>query len=185
MNRTRISRVMCSIVLPVLFLGLGTANLLAQKADSEDISRLLNDAKTQSLQAEWDADQLVAYTRSGVSWQSHSNQLDRMKEHVNALGKLNKELRDQRDAGSLWQQTAIDRTTPLLQEMADTLTATIKHLNDHKSEIQLQQYRDYADANYEVANRMSRMVSDFVDYGKAKSRAVELEQKLEIPHTGA
>jgi hypothetical protein len=65
--------------------------------------------------------------------------------------------------------------------MADQLSATIKHLNDHKGEIHLQRYRDYIEASYELASRTAGLISDLVGYGKAKSKATSLEQKLELP----
>ena len=85
--------------------------------------------------------------RSNVSWQSHANQLQRIKEHVNELGQLNKQLSDSRAEGSPWQQTAIDQVDMRLREMADLLTVTINHLNDNPSKVHMQAFHDYVKAN--------------------------------------
>jgi hypothetical protein len=103
-----------------------------------------------------------------------------MRKHVNDLGRTVKSLNDAKAEGSPWQQEAIDRIDPLLQQMADQLSTTIKHLNDHKNQIHFQNYRDYTAANYELASRTAGMISDFVDYGKAKAKAESLERKLEL-----
>jgi hypothetical protein len=43
-----------------------------------------------------EATKLESYTRSNVSWQLHAEQLQRIREHVNELGQLNKQLSDSR-----------------------------------------------------------------------------------------
>ena len=49
----------------------------------------------------------------------------------------------------------------------------------------MQAYRDYTKANYELADKTAKMISDFVEYGKAKTKAEAFEQKLELPASGA
>jgi light-regulated signal transduction histidine kinase (bacteriophytochrome) len=116
-----------------------------------------------------------------VNWKLHAEQLNRIKEHVNELGQLNKQLSDSRSEGSPWQQMAIDQVDVRLREMADLLTATIEHLNDNQSRVHMQAYRDYVKTNCELTSRIAKMIDDFVDYDEAKSRAESLEQKLELP----
>jgi hypothetical protein len=153
----------------------------AQSVDSEQISRLLLRAKSHAVLAEDDASTLDSYARSKVSWQIHAAELQRIREHVNDLGQLNKQLSDSRAEGSPWQQTAIDQIDPRLRELADLLTATINHLNDHPSHIQMQAYRDYVKGNAELTSRIAKMIGDFVEYDEAKSKVESLEQRLELP----
>jgi len=157
------------------------SSLAAQTPDSEEITKLLSEAKTHAILAEDDAATLHSYTRSGLAWQTHANRLSMMKEHINDLGKTAKQLNDLKSTGSPWQQVAIDRINPLLREMADTLTATIEHLNKNQSQIHMSKYRDYAEANYDLASRTTAMIKDFVDYGKAKEKSEDLERTLELP----
>lgn len=159
----------------------GTSIGFAQTADSEQISNLLKQAKSRALFAEDDAAKLDSYARSKVSWQLHAGQLQRIREHVNELGMLNKQLSDSRAEGSPWQQIAIDRVDLRLREMADLLTVTINHLKDNPSQVQMQTYRDYVKANCVLTSRIAKMIDDFVDYDEAKSKAESLEQKLELP----
>lgn len=160
---------------------LGAAGLRAQTADSKHVSKLLANAKTQAFNASEDAELLQSYTRSQLTYTSHAAQLEKIRGHVNELGRTVNDLKAARAEASPWQQVAIDRIDPLLQEMADTLTATIKHMNDNPSRIHMQPFRDYATATYDLTSRMSSAISDFVEYGKVKGRVAELEQKLEMP----
>ena len=159
---------------------LGVRTLPAQSRDSEEISKLLSLAKSHAVLLEQDASLLDSYTRTKIGWQSHAQKLSEIKEHINALGKVNKDLDDERALGSPWQQKAIDQIDPLLREMANVLTVTIMHLNDHPSQVHLSAYRDYAHANSELASKTAGMIRDFVDYDEAKSKAESLEAKLEL-----
>lgn len=177
--RTIVHRFGTLAVLATIF-AIGSRMMPAQSPDSEEISNLLIQAKSHAVQAEDDAATLDAYARSKLSWHSHGTKLNEIREHVNALGKVSKELADQRASGSPWQQKAIDQIDPLLKEMADVLTTTIKHLNDHPSQVHLPKYREYAHASYEVTARTAGLIRDFVNYDEAQSRAESLEAKLEL-----
>jgi uncharacterized protein YpbB len=85
-----------------------------------------------------------------------------------------------REAGSAWQQTAIDRMTPTLNELATTLESTIEELNRHPSQVHTPRYRKYTVANAELAANLAQTISDFVKYAHAKQRFEALSLKLEI-----
>lgn len=163
-----------------LLLTLGSQTVAAQKADSEEISTLLAEARSEAVLAEDDAATLEDFTRTSVSWKTHGSRLELIKDHVNELGKVSKQLTDLRAQGSPWQQKAIDEIDPLLREMAAHLTATIKHFNDNQTQIHMKPYRDYAEANHDLAEKMAEVIKDYVDYDKARSKSEALEQKLEI-----
>lgn len=155
----------------------------AQTEDSPDINRLLSDARVHAWEAARDAETLQSYTMSKIGWETHASQLRMITGHVNDLGKVAAQLTDMRSQGSPWQQTAIDRINPLLRELADDTTTTIKHLSDHPNQVNMQQYRDYASASNDDADRIATLISDFVNYGKAKARTQRLADKLELPAT--
>lgn len=179
MRKTRSAARLAAFALALLsvpFLG-------AQNPDSARISDLLQQAKEHAAQANLNAERLDSYTRSKVSWQSHSLELNRMKDNVNDLGKDVADLTAAREEGSPWQREAIDDIDPLLRSMADHLTSMITHLSNNQNQIHLQPYQEYAKANYEYSDRLLRMIRDYVDYAEAKARAADLEQKLQIPAT--
>lgn len=155
----------------------------AQTADSPAISGLLQESKEHAVLAREDAEVLESYTRSTISWQSHANRLIQIKEHSNDLIKDFNQLSSMRDQGSLWQQEAIDHIAPLLRQMSDHMSATVKHLNENHNRVQMPPYRDYAKANLELIDQASRLISDFVDYDEAKARTDALEKMMALPVT--
>lgn len=123
---------------------------------------------------------METFTRSKLSWQSHAQQLSLIKEHVNKCGEVVQTLNDAKGEGSPWQQTAIERVTPLLSEMAKNIEGTIEHLNNNQSRVHLAPFKDYVVANYDLANQLAALINDFVDYGKSKDKFENLGDKLEV-----
>ncbi len=163
-----------------LLLLLSSPVIHAQTADSDEISKLLTDAEGHATLAAYDAEMLDSYTRSAISWKTHNVKLAEIAEHVNELGKINKQLDDLKSEGSPWQQKAIGHIDFLLRDLAAQLTTTIDHLKNNQSRVHMQPYRDYAHASCERASETAHVISDFVEYDKASSKAEALEQKLEL-----
>src|SRR5438552_1577212 len=143
----------------VLFAGIERSS--AATPDSEQITKLLDDAKSHALQAEDDAVTLESYARSRVSWKLHTYELDSMKQHVNELGKIAARMQDLEAQGSPWQKHAIQQVMPLLRDLAGNLTNTIRHLNENQSQVHMQPYLDYTRTNYELAKRTADLIRDF------------------------
>ena len=154
----------------------------AKAADSAEITKLLADAKAEAVALKADATNMESFTRSASSWETYLSSLDMIKGHVNDTGELLAKLKDAEATGSPWQQTAIKRIEPLLKEMADNTTATIKHLSDNKNKVHLPEFKDYVKANYELATDLEALIRDFVDYGNAKEKFESLGSKLEVRH---
>jgi len=157
------------------------ATALAAAPDSEQVSKLLADAKTQALQLREDAATMEAYTRMTSDWESHAVVVNQIKEHVNVAGKTLAKLEELRDSASPWQQTAIDRIKPLLKEIAHDTDTVIGFINTKPTRLFNLEYKDFIEANADNADHLARLVADFVDYGRAKSRLDRLAGKLEIP----
>lgn len=153
----------------------------ADVADSEQVSKLLSDAKTMAFQLKEDAATMASFTNMTVSWQSHSMAINLIKEHVNALGRQEKKLKDAKAAASPWQKAAIDRITPFLEELEGYTSAIIEHLNKEPNRLTTPEYKDYLEANADFSADLATMIGDFVDYGKTKQRFERLTDKLEVP----
>ncbi|HVJ08132.1 MAG TPA: hypothetical protein VM554_07095 [Acidisarcina sp.] len=177
-------RISAGFALFACFLAIGARWMSAESPDSTAISNLLAQAKSQAVVAENDAAILESYTHPGSAWETHAAQLRTIAEHVNALAETVKQLNGLREEGSPWQQEAIFQINPLLRHQVDQINATIKHLNDNKDRIHMPAYRNYTAAGHELATRTATAVSDFVEYGKARSKAGSLEQELELPSSG-
>lgn len=181
MRITSIKTIFSSFAVAGLLLAIGSPMLTAQSLDSEEISKLLSTARTHAVLAEDDAATLESFTKSKLAWRTHAIKLEAMKEHVNDLGRVTKQMADLRSQGSPWQQEAIDQTTPLLRNMANHLTATINHLNDNQARVHMPPYIEYARTNRELAARTAEVIKDFVEYDEAKATADSLEHSLELP----
>ena len=101
--------------------GLGARISQAQATDSEEISKLLSDAKTTRCVRPTKRRMMDTFTRSNLSWDAYVVKLSVIKEHVNHLGKLHADLAAIRHTGSPWQQTAIDQMSPCCGRWRDTL----------------------------------------------------------------
>lgn len=154
--------------------------IAAQNPDSSNINVLLQNAKEHAVQAHADAEKIESFTRSRLSWRTHSDQIARMRENINEMGKDVGALSAARAEGSLWQQDAIDHIDPLLQSMADHLSAMIQHLNENQNRVHMPPYIDYAKANYQLSEKLLATINDYVDYAEAKSQTDALEQKLAL-----
>ncbi len=172
------------IALPIFaILFLGVSGLRAQSADSEKITKLLEQVREHAVLAEQDAELLESYAHSSLGWQSHANRIERMKDHVNELiGDFN-EAKTLRSDGSPWQQETIDHLEPLLQGMANHLSACIEHLNANQQKVNMKPWKDYIRANHDYASKTADLIRDYVDYGEARTKVDTLEKKLEMPST--
>ena len=154
--------------------------ICSAKGDSAEINKLLADANSHAIQFRADSEKMTAFAHAKSGWENYATQLQSIKEHVNATGKVLASLKAARDSGSLWQQTAIDRITPLLKEMATNTETVIATLNKNQRKVHLKEFQDYVQANYDVASELSHVISDFVDYGNTKIKLERLAAKLEI-----
>ncbi len=163
------------------FLMIPAQSKASNAPDSEQVSKLLSEAKTMAFQLKEDAVTMESFTRMNVSWESHAAAINQIKDHINALGRQEASLKEARSEGSPWQQTAIDRITPFLDELTGYTYAVIEHLNGEVKHTPAE-YKDYLQANADYATDLARMIGDFVDFGRSKDRAQRLADKLEIPN---
>jgi hypothetical protein len=167
----------------VLFSSLAVLGLLAASQNNQEnpeVTRLLADAREKAAVLSRDADEMEALTRSDVSWQTHADMLNTIKEHVNDLARTVEKLNASRDSASEWQKQAIDRVMPLMKELAANTTAAINHLNENKLRPTSGSYEEYLKENAETAHQLSDIISSFVRYGDTRARLEKLEQRLEI-----
>ena len=152
----------------------------AVNPDSEQVSKLLSEAKTMAFQMKEDAVTMESYTRTNATWESHAAAINQIKEHINVLGRQVTKLKAAESTASPWQKTAIDRINPFLDEMSGYTTAVIERVNGDRKHT-IADYKDYLEANADYATDLASMIGDFVDYGNAKERMERLGAKLEVP----
>jgi hypothetical protein len=162
------------------YLMIPAAAKAAEPGDSGQITKLLEDAKAETVQLKHDAADLESFAKSGLTWESHARKVEMIREHVNNTGKLLAKLQAEEATGSPWQQDATKQIEPLLKELAANMESTINHINENRAHIKFSEYHDYVKANYELASDLEALIRDFVNYGEAKQKYERLGGKLEI-----
>lgn len=149
----------------------------AAATDSADINKLLGDVKSVAAQLKTDSSQMESFTRSKLSWESYAEKVETIKGHINNAGQLVTKLKAAESTGSPAQQETVKRVEPLLQEMANNLTATIQHLNDNKSKVHFPAFTDYVKANYAMATDLDILLRTAIEYGTEQAKFDALATK--------
>ena len=166
----------------VTFLSLSLPTpVFALRAESDQLAQLLGEARNEAAQLAKDADETESLIRNDVSWQTHAEMLESVKEHVNNMGRIIDKLTATRSSGSELQEQAVDRILPLLKELAANTTAAINYLNQNQSRPIGQPYTQYLKANAETAHQLASTVSSLFEYEKTMNKMDELKNKLGQP----
>ena len=149
--------------------------------DSKEVNDLLNRAKTHALQLKTDAIEMKAFTHQNLGWESHGDKINAIKQDVDSLCQTAAKLNSVKSDASPWQKAAIARISPLLKELADNTTSVINHLNKEQGRfLYSPEHKNLLEANADLSSDLSAVVSNYVDYGKTRSKFFELRQKLEL-----
>ncbi len=181
MNKNTIAGSVITLAVATLgFFPVSSAVAAIPVPDSEHVNDLLSDAKTMAYRLKEDAGAMESYSRLNLSWQSHGNAITRIKEHINDLGSQVTKLKDAKDGASPWQKNAIDRITPVLQDLAATTTSVIEHINKRPAMFTSPEYKDYLEANADYSADLAAMIGEFVETAKARQRLEASTEKVEV-----
>jgi hypothetical protein len=167
------------ILVTSLSLSLPT-RVFALRGESDQLAQLLGEAQNEAGELARDADETESLIRNDVSWQTHADMLERVKEHVNNMGPIIDKLSDARSSGSELQEQAVDRILPLLKELAANTTAAINYLNQNKTRPLGEPYTQYLEDNAETAHQLASTVSSLDQYEKSMAKMGALKNKLEL-----
>ncbi|HEY0264013.1 MAG TPA: hypothetical protein VGC07_05780 [Granulicella sp.] len=158
----------------------------SRHADSKEITDLLERAKVQANKLKADASELESFTHSNLGWETHADKVNEIRNDVNAVGQTVAKLNSSANDASPWQSTAISRINPLLTELGENTTTVINHLNKEKGRfLNTQEHQELLQTNAELASDLAASVSDFVEYGKTRTKFLALRQKLELGEPGS
>jgi predicted transcriptional regulator len=156
---------------------------VAGNPPNADVAAELDAAKAEAAELARDADEMTTLIHNDLSWQSHAEALNRVKEHVNNLGKVVTKLQEERDEASPWQQQAIDRMIPMLREIASNTTAAVEHLNANHVRPVSGNYKDYLEENAYTSHELADLIFSVEQYDRTRTRLERLQDKLELPST--
>jgi len=153
--------------------------LLAQtSAMAADVTALFQQARTTAAQLNRDAATMESFTRSNLTWQSHSAQVRRIKDHVNDAGSILSQMQAARADAKPWHQDAIDGITPALKQSAANTESIIDHLNQNPKHLRHPTYVQYLRSNAQSASELSAAINNVVNYDNTRTRMEELQAKL-------
>src|SRR2546425_3349331 len=138
----------------------------------KEASDALREVQVLSGKLRLDAEKLESFPRSKLSWESHANQLNLVRGHINQIGERLERLQQIRHTTSPWQQQAIDRIVPVAVELATGTEAAIGHLNENRGHLFAPAYADDLSTISDRADEMKESVNTFL-------KIAETEQKLD------
>jgi hypothetical protein len=166
------------VVLAVVAL-LGTGSVFASPASpttralemddsaymSARASTLLAEIKKETAALSPRADTLGTFARNPeYSWQSHAFYLERIKDHINAIGERTAELQQIRYAILPWQEQAITEVTSHAAQVAASTQAAIVYLNENQGRHFVPECRDHLTTIADSSDDMKQAVDRFLDY---------------------
>ncbi len=173
-------KVLCCLVLTFGFVAVPSASHAQGASDNASVTGQLNDAKAIVVKIKKDAIQMQSYAQAaGLSWQTHSTALEKIKADVNTLQQNMRGLQSHRTVASAWQQEAIDRITGYANDLATNMNTTIARLNQSKSRPTAPPYPEYLKANTRIVSDLADEIDATIDYGQNKAKLDSLGQQLD------
>ena len=158
--------------------GLLVLLLTQTSAMAADVTALFQQARSLAVQLNRDAATMESFTRSNLSWQTHSGQITTIREHINNAGSILSQMQAARGDAKPWHQDAIDGISPLLKQMASNTDAIITHLNENPRRLRDPNYVAYVRSNSQSARQLSAAIGNIVDFDNTRNRMEELAGKL-------
>jgi len=145
-----------------------------------ELTRLLKQAQVTAGQLASTTDQLNAYSRSNLTWQTHAAKVDEVKSHVNALGRNLSEMEALQADATPWQDDAIRGIRPLLEQIADSTEEVILYIRENPRLINFAAYEEMVADKHDLASELAVLTKDYVSYGEAKDKLEQLHTELDL-----
>jgi hypothetical protein len=164
-----------SIIAVLLSVGLASP---AFADNPKRVGKQLSSFKMTASQMRSEADLLKSYTPSKrLSWQSHTSQLNILREKVNQLGKDLAYLESHKPVAAENQVMAMEHARPHLESIAENLTRAIELVDEDRSNVYSAEYVEAVDSVYTHADDLHSKVDTILDYEASKVRF----DKLDLP----
>ena len=159
----------------------GSALAEVRPQGNTGIARELANLKRTVSEMRQHADTLNSFTSSKqLSWQSHTERLSTLKEHMNEMGKSLAELEAMKSTASDTQALAIEHARPHLTSVARNLTEAIELVNENRRNVYWSDYGEAVSDVYSHADALHTKLDAILDFDKARERLenLELEPRL-------
>ena len=170
----------CCLILSLGWIVIPMTSYAQSASDNASVTAQLNGAKPIVAKIKADAVKMESYAQNtGLSWQTHSVTLGKIKDDVNELQQNMRGLQSHRTTASPWQQDAIDRITGYANDLATNMNATLDRLSKSKSRPTTPPYPEYLKANARIASDLADEIDATIDYGQTKGTLEALGQQLD------
>lgn len=148
---------------------------------SQRASTLLSEIQREATELRRNAGTLGTFERNThFSWKSHAGYLDRVKTHINAVGKHIAELQRIQNSVLPWQQQAITQVTNHAAQVAASTQAALVQLNENRNSVLLPEYREHLKTIDDRSGDMKESVDKFLAYERAEQKFLQLRNELEL-----
>ena len=147
-----------------------------------EASSLLGQIRQTAIGVKNDADQLQMLTRQGyeAGWEGDSSLLEDIRDQVNEMNKLLRDLRVHQAEASPAQQEIIERVTAPTLELAGATQGAIVTLNNNESHVYMTNLPTVANDIYDEASRVAQTVGNFDKYSHSLQEEQDLKKTLGI-----
>jgi len=144
-----------------------------------ETNRIFQDIQSDDQRVRSEADHLQSMARdSSLSWQSHEDHLNAVRDAVNDMGAKLCRLEMIRRVVAPWQQKEIDRIATTLRWMADNTEDAIRFGNAHPQDLWMAAYQKYTDDLYDQARTLAHSVGAAVAYARASKDYRNLTREM-------
>lgn len=190
MKSRDVTRIVCLITAGVMAMGSlsaaprGSASSVAtcQAEDwnfQAEASRLLKEVQSTASLLARDAEALHWYARS-ISWSSHVNQVNTVKNHINTMGKHLERLQAIRHVATPWQQQAIQSVMPSALILAEHTEAAIERLNDRGKPLWDEEYMNHLRGISGRSGQVKQAIDLHLEMANTQDRLERLREQTNL-----
>lgn len=167
-------------LLPLLVttLAAGPQSHGSEETGSSQVAQLLTDTKSLASSLKSDLATLDFFALSADAGLTRTAMFNLYEEHINALRSQQAKLEAKRKDGSRWQQTALDRIVPIIEEFASSAEAAIAAAKTSQGRLNSADSRDYFKLNADLADEFSTAIGAWADYAKTRADLDRAAQKI-------
>lgn len=142
------------------------------------IAQLLSDGKSVASSIKSDIQTLNFFALSAGGPQANTAMLNLYQQHIHDLRSDAARLEAMRAKGSGFQQTAMERMIPVMQELASSAEAAIRTASANQSRLNSSEFSDYFKLNSDLAGELSAVIAAWADYAKTSEDLIRASRKI-------
>jgi chromosome segregation ATPase len=170
------SAAMIALVLSVASASAKTTGTITAQSEAE---RTIESLDHSAVQVEARADELWMLAHdSQYNPESHANRLMALREEINKMSRELRSLEAERDTLSTWEQQAVAKTLPLVNDAAVNTERAFEDFNQKKPDLWIEPYRGYVESLREDSVQMVKTLKTYLQLAKLHDREQRLDHDV-------